>query len=217
MRGQGYEPVSRDRPTTAATSCACWSATATATRPARGARSSSARRRSSAPTPGAEHQPARRAARAADWVTLLATALPTGDQALEARAAGTSRSASRTTGGALTPVGGTIPPSWRDASPPASLEWRRVRALHTHHGRAGRSPSASSSATADGLEPATLGRFNVCPTEHDRGRRPRRGRAPVRTVRWGLVPSWAKALGKGLAADQRAQRDRRRPRRRSPS
>jgi putative SOS response-associated peptidase YedK len=48
-------------------------------------------------------------------------------------------------------------------------------------------------------EPATLGRFNVCPTEpvavvcggED-------GVRATRTVRWGLVPPWARALGKGF-------------------
>ena len=43
------------------------------------------------------------------------------------------------------------------------------------------------------LEPATLGRFNVCPTEDilvvtHKG---------PRAVRWGLVPSWSKAVGQG--------------------
>ena len=43
------------------------------------------------------------------------------------------------------------------------------------------------------LEPATLGRFNVCPTEDilvvtHKG---------PRAVRWGLVPSWSKEMGKG--------------------
>ena len=45
-------------------------------------------------------------------------------------------------------------------------------------------------------EEATLGRFNVCPTEQiaivSEKERERKGRA----VRWGLVPSWAKELGK---------------------
>jgi putative SOS response-associated peptidase YedK len=50
-------------------------------------------------------------------------------------------------------------------------------------------------------EPATLGRFNVCPTEPvaiacggDDGDAAR----VARTVRWGLVPPWARALGKGF-------------------
>ena len=43
------------------------------------------------------------------------------------------------------------------------------------------------------IEPATLGRFNVCPTEDilivtHKG---------PRAVRWGLVPSWSKAVGQG--------------------
>ena len=49
-------------------------------------------------------------------------------------------------------------------------------------------------------EAATLGRFNVCPTEPiaiasaaEEGE----GRA-LRTVRWGLVPPWARELGKGF-------------------
>jgi putative SOS response-associated peptidase YedK len=48
------------------------------------------------------------------------------------------------------------------------------------------------------LDPATLGRFNVCPTEpvaivcgEDGSRR-------ARTVRWGLVPPWARKLGDGF-------------------
>jgi putative SOS response-associated peptidase YedK len=47
------------------------------------------------------------------------------------------------------------------------------------------------------LEPGTLGRFNVCPTEGiaavcgpDEAR-------SARTLRWGLVPPWTRALGKG--------------------
>jgi len=49
----------------------------------------------------------------------------------------------------------------------------------------------------DGFDPATLGRFNVCPTEPiaivagD-------GERAVQTVRWGLVPPWARELGKGF-------------------
>jgi putative SOS response-associated peptidase YedK len=56
-------------------------------------------------------------------------------------------------------------------------------------------------AVDDAFEPATLERFNVCPTEpiaivtadeaQDGGRL-------VRTVRWGLVPPWARELGKGF-------------------
>jgi putative SOS response-associated peptidase YedK len=49
----------------------------------------------------------------------------------------------------------------------------------------------------DSFEPATLERFNVCPTEpiaivtED-------GERAVQTVRWGLVPPWARELGKGF-------------------
>jgi putative SOS response-associated peptidase YedK len=51
----------------------------------------------------------------------------------------------------------------------------------------------------EAIEPATLERFNVCPTEpiavvtaDEHG-----GRV-ARTVRWGLVPPWARQLGKGF-------------------
>jgi putative SOS response-associated peptidase YedK len=49
----------------------------------------------------------------------------------------------------------------------------------------------------DELDPATLTRFNVCPTEPiaivtgD-------GERTAQTVRWGLVPPWARELGKGF-------------------
>jgi len=49
----------------------------------------------------------------------------------------------------------------------------------------------------DQLDPATLTRFNVCPTEPiaivtgD-------GERTAQTVRWGLVPPWARELGKGF-------------------
>jgi putative SOS response-associated peptidase YedK len=51
----------------------------------------------------------------------------------------------------------------------------------------------------DEFEPATLGRFNVCPTEpiavvvagED-------GSRSALTVRWGLIPPWAHELGKGF-------------------
>jgi putative SOS response-associated peptidase YedK len=52
-------------------------------------------------------------------------------------------------------------------------------------------------ADPDALDPATLGRFNVCPTEpiaivtED-------GERKAQTVRWGLVPPWARELGKGF-------------------
>ncbi len=53
----------------------------------------------------------------------------------------------------------------------------------------------------DTFEPGTLERFNVCPTEQiaivtaDEGED---GGRLARTVRWGLVPPWARALGKGF-------------------
>jgi putative SOS response-associated peptidase YedK len=46
-------------------------------------------------------------------------------------------------------------------------------------------------------EPATLHRFNVCPTEQIAIVSAKEGERALRTVRWGLVPPWAKALGKG--------------------
>ena len=46
-------------------------------------------------------------------------------------------------------------------------------------------------------EPATLRRFNVCPTEPIAIATNGDGRT-ARTVRWGLVPPWARALGKGF-------------------
>ena len=50
----------------------------------------------------------------------------------------------------------------------------------------------------DALEPATLGRFNVCPTEPIAIASDEGGEARVaRTARWGLVPPWAWELGKG--------------------
>ena len=49
-------------------------------------------------------------------------------------------------------------------------------------------------------ESATLGRFNVCPTEAIAivGADADAGARAVRTVRWGLVPPWARELGKGF-------------------
>jgi putative SOS response-associated peptidase YedK len=49
----------------------------------------------------------------------------------------------------------------------------------------------------DEPEEATLERFNVCPTEQVAIVRSKEGERRVQSVRWGLVPSWAKALGKG--------------------
>ena len=48
-------------------------------------------------------------------------------------------------------------------------------------------------------EEATLGRFNVCPTEQIAVVSAKEGERKMRAVRWGLVPSWAKELGKGHA------------------
>jgi putative SOS response-associated peptidase YedK len=48
---------------------------------------------------------------------------------------------------------------------------------------------------AASLEPATLGRFNVCPTEQVAVVTAER---EARSLRWGLVPPWARELGKGL-------------------
>src|SRR3954449_7732886 len=51
---------------------------------------------------------------------------------------------------------------------------------------------------AAAFDPATLGRFNVCPTEQvSVVTGPEESRA-VRSLRWGLVPPWARELGKGL-------------------
>jgi putative SOS response-associated peptidase YedK len=46
-----------------------------------------------------------------------------------------------------------------------------------------------------GIDPDALGRFNVCPTENVLIADAEGSRA----VRWGLVPSWTKAIGKGPA------------------
>ena len=49
-------------------------------------------------------------------------------------------------------------------------------------------------------EAATLGRFNVCPTEAIAiaSADEEAGERTLRTVRWGLVPPWARELGKGF-------------------
>ena len=47
------------------------------------------------------------------------------------------------------------------------------------------------------LDTATLGRFNVCPTEPI-GIVTEDGPRAAQTVRWGLVPPWARELGKGF-------------------
>ena len=54
------------------------------------------------------------------------------------------------------------------------------------------------------IEPATLGRFNVCPTKDilvvtHKG---------PRAVRWGLVPSYAKSVERRAVDDQRARGER---------
>jgi putative SOS response-associated peptidase YedK len=49
----------------------------------------------------------------------------------------------------------------------------------------------------DEPDEATLERFNICPTEQIAVVSRKEGERRVRSVRWGLVPSWAKALGKG--------------------
>jgi putative SOS response-associated peptidase YedK len=53
-------------------------------------------------------------------------------------------------------------------------------------------------ADAAGLEAGALGRFNVCPTERIAIVCGEDGSRRARTVRWGLVPPWARALGAGL-------------------
>jgi putative SOS response-associated peptidase YedK len=51
---------------------------------------------------------------------------------------------------------------------------------------------------AEALEPATLERFNVCPTEPVAIVTGGDGAREALTVRWGLVPPWAHELGKGF-------------------
>ena len=53
-------------------------------------------------------------------------------------------------------------------------------------------------ADPDAFESSTLGRFNVCPTESIAIVTEDEGERVVRTVRWGLVPPWARELGKGF-------------------
>ena len=53
-------------------------------------------------------------------------------------------------------------------------------------------------ADPEALDPATLGRFNVCPTEPIAIVSEEQGRRAAQTVRWGLVPPWARELGKGF-------------------
>src|SRR3954449_317970 len=51
---------------------------------------------------------------------------------------------------------------------------------------------------AAAFDPATLGRFNVCPTEQVAVVTGPEASRAVRSLRWGLVPPWARELGKGL-------------------
>jgi putative SOS response-associated peptidase YedK len=50
----------------------------------------------------------------------------------------------------------------------------------------------------DDFEPATLERYNVCPTEPIAIVAAEGDTRVVRTVRWGLIPPWAHELGKGF-------------------
>jgi putative SOS response-associated peptidase YedK len=50
----------------------------------------------------------------------------------------------------------------------------------------------------DDFEPATLERYNVCPTEPIAIVAAEGDARVVRTVRWGLIPPWAHELGKGF-------------------
>jgi putative SOS response-associated peptidase YedK len=51
---------------------------------------------------------------------------------------------------------------------------------------------------ADAIEPATLHRFNVCPTEPVAVAIADGDDRVARTMRWGLVPPWAREVGKGF-------------------
>src|ERR687895_2339379 len=53
-------------------------------------------------------------------------------------------------------------------------------------------------AVGDDFEPSTLERYNVCPTEPIAIVAGDGDARVVHTVRWGLVPPWAHALGKGF-------------------
>jgi putative SOS response-associated peptidase YedK len=53
-------------------------------------------------------------------------------------------------------------------------------------------------SVGDDFEPATLERYNVCPTEPIAVVAAEGDARVVRTVRWGLVPPWAHELGKGF-------------------
>ncbi|HEX4691295.1 MAG TPA: SOS response-associated peptidase [Solirubrobacteraceae bacterium] len=62
----------------------------------------------------------------------------------------------------------------------------------------GRTITDRFGVAGDGPVPETLHRFNVCPTEPIAIVAGEDGSRRVRTVRWGLVPPWARALGKGF-------------------
>ena len=53
-------------------------------------------------------------------------------------------------------------------------------------------------AAGDEFEPATLERYNVCPTEPIAVVAAEGDSRVARTVRWGLIPPWAHELGKGF-------------------
>jgi putative SOS response-associated peptidase YedK len=53
-------------------------------------------------------------------------------------------------------------------------------------------------AEPEPFDPATLERFNVCPTEPIAIVSEENGKRAAQTVRWGLVPPWARELGKGF-------------------
>jgi putative SOS response-associated peptidase YedK len=53
-------------------------------------------------------------------------------------------------------------------------------------------------ADPEAFDPATLERFNVCPTEPIAIVSEENGDRQAQTVRWGLVPPWARELGKGF-------------------
>jgi putative SOS response-associated peptidase YedK len=53
-------------------------------------------------------------------------------------------------------------------------------------------------ADPEAIDPATLRRFNVCPTEPIAVAVREGDERAARTMRWGLVPPWARELGKGF-------------------
>jgi putative SOS response-associated peptidase YedK len=56
---------------------------------------------------------------------------------------------------------------------------------------------AARFGTGEEPELATMGRFNVCPTEQIAIVSAKGSERTMRSVRWGLVPPWARELGKG--------------------